>query len=63
MWWWGRTPDAEHIGGLISVLEQVSVVHYLDAGQHVESFTGKRLLEIVQSKGASPITRSRQETV
>ena len=47
----GSHPDADHIGGLISVLEQVSVGHYLDAGQHVESFTGKRLLEIVKARG------------
>ena len=47
----GSHPHADHIGGLISVLEQVSVGHYLDAGQHVDSFTGKRLQEVVKTKG------------
>ena len=47
----GSHPHADHIGGLISVLEHVSVGHYLDAGQHVDSFTGKRLQEIVKAKG------------
>ena len=47
----GSHPDADHIGGLISVLEQVSVGHYIDSGQHVETFTGKRLLEVVKAKG------------
>ncbi len=47
----GSHPHADHIGGLISVLEQVSVSHYLDAGQHVDSFTGKQLQEVVKTKG------------
>ena len=47
----GSHPDADHIGGLISVLEEVSVGHYLDSGQCVETFTGKRLLEVVKAKG------------
>ena len=47
----GSHPHADHIGGLISVLEQISVGHYLDAGQHVDSFTGKRLQEVVKTKG------------
>lgn len=47
----GSHPDADHIGGLISVLEEVSVGHYLDSGQHVETVTGKRLLEVVKAKG------------
>lgn len=47
----GSHPHADHIGGLISVLEQVSVGHYLDAGQHVDSFTGKQLQEVVKTKG------------
>ena len=47
----GSHPHADHIGGLISVLEQMSVSHYLDAGQHVDSFTGKRLQEVVKTKG------------
>ena len=49
----GSHPHADHIGGLISVLEQVSVGHYLDAGQHVDTFTGKRLQEVVKTKGIS----------
>ena len=47
----GSHPHADHIGGLISVLEHLSVGHYLDAGQHVDSFTGKRLQKIVKTKG------------
>ena len=47
----GSHPHADHIGGLISVLEHLSVGHYLDAGQHVDSFTGKRLQEVVKTKG------------
>ena len=47
----GSHPHADHIGGLISVLGQLSVGHYLDAGQHVDSFTGKRLQKIVKAKG------------
>ncbi len=47
----GSHPHADHIGGLISVLQQVSVGHYLDAGQHVESFTGRRLQEVIKAKG------------
>ena len=49
----GSHPHADHIGGLISVLEQVSVGHYLDAGQHVDTFTGKQLQEVVRTKGIS----------
>ena len=47
----GSHPHADHIGGLISVLEQISVGYYLDAGQHVDSVTGKRLEKIVKTKG------------
>ena len=47
----GSHPHADHIGGLISVLGQISVSHYLDAGQYTESFTNRLLYETIAARG------------
>lgn len=44
-------PHNDHIGGLIAVLEGVEVKHYLDSGQHCDTWTAQRLRELVQEKG------------
>ena len=41
----------DHIGGLASVLEQLEVGHYVDAGQLAESSASRRLHEMVVERG------------
>lgn len=44
-------PDVEHIGGLISVLENFQVDNLLDNGQPYDSWTTDRLYRVVRAKG------------
>lgn len=44
-------PHNDHIGGLIAVLEGVEVGHYLDNGQDCDTWTARRLRELVREKG------------
>ena len=47
----GSHPHADHIGGLITVLERISVGHYLDAGQVADSWVARRLHEVIKARG------------
>ena len=44
-------PHNDHIGGLIAVLEGVEVEHYLDSGQYCDTWTARRVRELVREKG------------
>ena len=41
----------DHSGGLVALLEEVEVGHYLDSGQQYESFTARRLRSLIEEKG------------
>lgn len=43
-------PHNDHIGGLIAVLEGVEVEHYLDSGQYCDTWTARRIQELVREK-------------
>ncbi len=43
-------PHNDHIGGLVSLLENVAVGHYIDSGQHYDSWTAKRLRQLIAQK-------------
>ena len=44
-------PHNDHIGGLVTLLEEVEVGHYLDSGQHYDSWTARKLRSIIREKG------------
>ena len=44
-------PHLDHIGGLVTVLEQLEVRHLLDAGQSYDSWAALRLRELASEKG------------
>ena len=44
-------PHADHIGGLVHLLEQVEVGHYIDSGQQYDSWTSRRIHELIRQKG------------
>ncbi len=44
-------PHSDHIGGLVSVIEQVQVGWYLDNGQHSDTWAALRLRELVRERG------------
>ena len=44
-------PHSDHIGGFVTLLERVEVGWYLDAGQHYDSWTARRIRTLVQEKG------------
>jgi competence protein ComEC len=44
-------PHDDHIGGLVAVLEQLPVGHYLDSGQAGNSAAAARLRELVAARG------------
>ena len=48
--------DNDHIGGLISILEEFPVDYVVDSGQYADTWTDDRFYELVQEKG---ITRYR----
>ena len=43
--------DNDHIGGLVSILEEFPVAHVLDSGQYADSWTDDRFYELVEEKG------------
>lgn len=48
----GSHAHSDHIGGLISVLRQVEVGHYLDSGQQPNSWTAGEVRRLVTEQGA-----------
>ena len=44
-------PHSDHIGGLVTLLEEVEVGHYLDSGQHYDSWTARKLRSLLREKG------------
>ena len=44
-------PHNDHIGGLVTLLEEMEVGHYLDGGQHYDSWTARRLRVLIREKG------------
>jgi competence protein ComEC len=43
--------DNDHIGGLVSILEEFPVEHVIDSGQYADSWTDDRFYELVEEKG------------
>ena len=43
-------PDADHIGGLIAVLNSISVKHFIDSGKVHTSQTYEEMLSLIQAK-------------
>lgn len=43
-------PHADHIGGLVHLLEQIRVDHFIDAGQAYDSWTARRLHRLIEEK-------------
>lgn len=41
----------DHIGGLVALLEQMEVGHFLDSGQVYDSWTARRLQELIAERG------------
>ena len=41
----------DHIGGLVALLEQMEVGHFLDSGQVYDSWTARRLRELISKRG------------
>lgn len=44
-------PHNDHIGGLVALLEQMEVGHFLDSGQAYGSWTAQRLRELIAERG------------
>lgn len=44
-------PDADHIGGLISVLNSISIKHFVDSGKVHTSQTYEEMLQLILDKG------------
>ena len=44
-------PHSDHIGGLVALLEQHPVRHYVDSGQAFGSWTARRLRQLIADKG------------
>ena len=44
-------PHSDHIGGLVYLLEQLEVGHYLDSGQRYDTWTANRIHELIARKG------------
>ncbi|MFH1567840.1 MAG: DNA internalization-related competence protein ComEC/Rec2, partial [Gemmatimonadota bacterium] len=44
-------PHNDHIGGLVAVLEEIPVGHLLDSGQALDTWTARRLRELVETRG------------
>ena len=43
-------PHSDHIGGLVYLLENVTVGHFIDSGQAYDSWTSRRLLELIRTR-------------
>ena len=46
-------PHSDHIGGLVHLLEQVEVGHFLDSGQAYDSWTARRLRRLIEERGVA----------
>ncbi|HJP33612.1 MAG TPA: DNA internalization-related competence protein ComEC/Rec2 [Candidatus Latescibacteria bacterium] len=46
-------PHADHIGGLVHLLEEVEVGHYVDSGQQYDTWTARRVHELIAERGIS----------
>ncbi len=44
-------PHSDHIGGFVTLLDRVEVGWYLDAGQHYDSWTARRIRTLIRNKG------------
>ena len=44
-------PHADHVGGLVTVMERVEVGHYLDSGQYYGSATAERIHQLIRDRG------------
>jgi len=44
-------PHNDHIGGLVSLLEQIEIGHFIDSGQVFDSWTAGRLRELIRDRG------------
>lgn len=44
-------PHSDHIGGLVALLEQIPVRHYVDSGQKYDSWTAQRLRDLIDARG------------
>ena len=44
-------PHSDHIGGLVALLEQVDVGHFVDSGQVYDSWTARRLRQLIDERG------------
>jgi competence protein ComEC len=44
-------PHSDHIGGLVALLEQVEVGHFVDSGQVYDSWTAQRLRDLIRERG------------
>jgi len=44
-------PHNDHIGGLVALLQQVEVGHFVDGGQRYDSWTARRIRELVAERG------------
>lgn len=44
-------PHNDHIGGLVALLEHIEVDHFLDSGQVYDSWTARRLQELIAERG------------
>jgi competence protein ComEC len=44
-------PHSDHIGGLVHLLEEVEVGHYLDSGQAYDTWTANRIQQLIELKG------------
>ncbi len=43
-------PHSDHIGGLVALLEDIPVGHYIDSGQQYDSWTARRLRSLMREK-------------
>jgi competence protein ComEC len=46
-------PHADHIGGLVHLLEEMPVRHFIDGGQQYDSWTSRRLHELIEVRGVT----------
>lgn len=44
-------PHNDHIGGLVALLQQMEVGHFVDGGQVYDSWTAKRIRQLVSERG------------
>jgi competence protein ComEC len=44
-------PHADHVGGLVTVLDRVEVLNYLDSGQYYHTSTARRIRQLITDHG------------